>query len=72
MTVHGSDLRGFVFLIYGVGVTTVTAVSSWILGRKLHRRIRRALGKDVEDETELTSLDTWMKVEDREEQKEQR
>jgi hypothetical protein len=30
------------------------------------------LGKDVEDETELTSLDTWMKVEDREEQKEQR
>ena len=45
----------------------VSAISTWWLGVKLHRRIRRSLGRDVENESELTSLNTWMKVEDAEE-----
>jgi len=32
-------------------------------------RIRRVLGKNAENEIELTSLDTWMKVEDEEERR---
>jgi hypothetical protein len=33
----------------------------------MRRRARRTLGKKVENEVELTSLNTWMKVEDEEE-----
>jgi hypothetical protein len=33
----------------------------------MRRRTRRTLGKKVENEVELTSLNTWMKVEDEEE-----
>jgi hypothetical protein len=50
-------------------VILVTSVWAWILGLRMRRRIRRALGKNVENETELTSLSTWMKVEDEEERK---
>ena len=45
----------------------VTSLWAWILGVRMRRRIRRALGKNVENEAELTSLNTWMKVEDEEE-----
>jgi hypothetical protein len=45
----------------------ITAISTWILGLRMHRRIRRALGRDVKNEMELTSLKTWMNVEDTEE-----
>jgi hypothetical protein len=48
-------------------VGTVTAVSTWILGVRMRRRIKRALGKAVDNEVELTSLNTWMEVEDEEE-----
>jgi hypothetical protein len=48
-------------------IIIVTAISTWILGLRMRRRIKRALGKDVENEMELDSLSTWMKVEDVEE-----
>ena len=48
-------------------VILVTGLWAWILGIRMRRRIRRALGKNVENEAELTSLNTWMKVEDEEE-----
>jgi hypothetical protein len=47
----------------------VTSLWTWILGVRMRRRIRRALGKNVENEVELTSLNTWMKVEDEEERR---
>jgi len=62
-------MRLYVFLRLLIAVTflIVTTISSWILGVKLHRRIRREIGHDVDNEVELTSLNTWMKVEDTEE-----
>jgi len=42
-------------------------LSSWILGIRMRHRIKRALGINIENEAELTSLDTWIKVEDAEE-----
>ena len=45
----------------------VTSLWAWILGIRMRRRIRRALGRDVENESQLTSLNTWIKVEDEEE-----
>jgi hypothetical protein len=44
----------------------VTTVSAWITAIRMRRRIRRALGKDVTD-AELTSLSTWMNVDEAEE-----
>jgi hypothetical protein len=32
----------------------------------MRRRIKRALGKDVQSEAEMTSLNMWMKVKDAE------
>jgi hypothetical protein len=34
---------------------------------RMRRRIKKALGIEVENEIELTSLNTWMRVEDEEE-----
>jgi hypothetical protein len=50
-----------------LGVTLVAAVSLWILGIRMRRRITRALGIKVTNESELTSLSMWMKVQDAEE-----
>lgn len=58
--VHGNAIVGLVVIAF-------TAMSAWILGMRMRRRIRRALGINVENESELTSLNTWMKVEDAEE-----
>jgi hypothetical protein len=58
--VHGKAIVGLV-------VVASTAISAWILGIRMRRRIRHALGINVESESELTSLNTWMRVEDAEE-----
>ena len=63
MALSGSSLNGLIALI----VILVTSVSAWILGIRMRRRIKRALGREVNNEMELTSLNTWMKVEDEEE-----
>lgn len=56
-------------VLYTLTVILVVAISTWILGIRMRRRIKRALGTDVQNEMELTSLKTWMKVEDAEERK---
>jgi len=58
-----SSLAVLAILSAGLG----TAISAWILGVRMRYRIRRALGTSVQNEVELTSLNTWMKVEDTEE-----
>lgn len=45
----------------------VTVIATWILGVRMRRRIRKALGREVTNEMELTSLQTWMAVENAEE-----
>lgn len=54
-----------------VVITAVIAVTSGILGIRMRRRIRRALDTKVESELELTSLNTWMRVEEEEVRKKQ-
>jgi hypothetical protein len=65
ITIRGKSL---VLLI----VIAVTAVTSWILGVRMRRRIKKALGIDVKNEMELTSLKTWMDVESVEEKESRR
>ena len=40
-----------------------TSISSWIIGIQMRRKIRRDLGRKATEE-DLTSIDTWMKVEE--------
>ncbi len=60
---NGRRVNGIVALV----TIVVSNLSAWILGLRMRGRIGRALGKDVKSEMELTSLNTWMKVEDEEE-----
>jgi hypothetical protein len=53
--------------LIGLTIILVTAISTWILGVRMRRRIRKALGRSVNNEMELTSLNVWTKVEDEEE-----
>jgi hypothetical protein len=39
------------------------AVSAWITGIQMRRKIRRDLGRKATD-ADLTSIDTWMKVDE--------
>jgi hypothetical protein len=43
----------------------VTTTSAWIAGIRMRLRIRRDLGRKA-TETDLTSIDTWMKVDEAE------
>ena len=45
-----------VFLIY-------TAITAWIIGIEMRRKIRKDLGRKATD-LDLTSIDTWMKVDE--------
>ncbi len=47
-------------------VIVVTTVTAWIAAFRMRRRIKRALGSRA-TEVELTSISTWMKVEQAEE-----
>jgi len=57
------SIKGVVALV----VIAVTTITSWILGVRMRRRIKRTLGIKASNEMELTSLKTWMDVEDVEE-----
>jgi hypothetical protein len=46
---------------------TVTTIAAWITAFKMKRRMRRALGSEISD-TQLTSIATWMKVDEAEHQ----
>jgi hypothetical protein len=54
-------------ILIGLAVIVVATITSWILGVRMRRRIKRALGVEVKNEMELTSLKTWMAVESEEE-----
>lgn len=41
----------------------VSAITTWILGVRMRRRIKNILGVQVTNEMELTSLKTWLSVE---------
>lgn len=44
-------------------VIIFTSVSAWIIGMRMRRKIERDLGREATD-ADLTSIDTWMKVEE--------
>lgn len=43
-----------------------SSVSAWIIGVRMRRKIKRDLGREATD-ADLTSINTWMKVEEAEE-----
>jgi len=49
-------------------VIVYSSLSAWIIGIRMRHKIRRDLGRKPTDE-DLTSIDTWMKVEEVEETK---
>jgi hypothetical protein len=69
----GAHLR---VLLYGhpIFVTIVLiwvgilGLSSWVVANRMRRRIKKDIGKTT-DEGDLTSLETWMKVDEVEEKK---
>jgi hypothetical protein len=64
---HGSwnfrDTEGVVIII--------SVVSAWITGVRMRRKIRKDLGRKATD-ADLTSIDTWMKVDEVEEERNKR
>ncbi|PYV35645.1 MAG: hypothetical protein DMG22_01765 [Acidobacteria bacterium] len=54
-------------IVLGVGIT----ISAWIVTRRMRRRFKKALRRNASD-AELTSIKTWMKVEEEEEQEAKR
>ncbi len=61
------DFIGSIKAVVALVVIAVTAITSWILGVRMRRRIKRTLGIRPTNEMELTSLKTWMDVENAEE-----
>jgi hypothetical protein len=59
------SLIGFRLLIALI-IAGGTTISTWIIGIQMKRRIKKDLGRKA-TERDLTSFDTWMKVEEEEE-----
>jgi hypothetical protein len=53
-------------LIITLIIALVTIISAWIIGIQMRRRIRRDLGRKATG-GDLTSIETWMKVDEVEE-----
>ena len=49
-------------------IAIITIVSAWITGIRMKRKIRKDLGRKATEE-DLTSIDTWMKVDEVEQRK---
>lgn len=49
-------------------IALITIVSSWIIGFRMRRRIKKDLGRRA-NQRDLTSMETWMKVDEIEEKK---
>lgn len=49
-------------------IIIITVISCWITGVRMRRRIRKDLGK-APKESDLCSIETWMKVDEVEERK---
>ena len=61
------DAIGSIKTLIALIVIAVTTITSWILGVRMRRRIKSTLGIEAKNEMELTSLKTWMDVENAEE-----
>ena len=61
------SIIGTIKTVVALVMIAVTAITSWILGLRMRRRIKRTLGVEVRNEMELTSLKTWMNVQNVEE-----
>jgi hypothetical protein len=57
---HKADAEGIIILI--------TVISCWITGVRMRRRIKKDLGR-APKESDLCSIETWMKVDEVEERK---
>jgi hypothetical protein len=47
-----------------------SVISAWVVGLQMRRKIRKDLGRKA-TEADLSSIETWMKVDEVEERKEQ-
>lgn len=56
-------------LLIALIIAGVMAISTWIVGVQMKRKIRKDLGRKATD-ADLSSIDTWMKVDEVEEKKE--
>jgi hypothetical protein len=56
------------YYTYLLGLALFTTIASWIIGIRMRRRIKRDLGRETK-EADLSSIDTWMKVDEVEEKK---
>ena len=61
------DLVGSIKTLIALIVIAVTMITSWRLGVRMRDRIKKTLGIQVTNEMELTSLKTWIDVENAEE-----
>lgn len=52
------DAIGSIKALYVLIVIGVTALTSWVLGVRMRRRLKRTLGIDAKNEMGLTSLKT--------------
>jgi|ERR1700683_2244963 hypothetical protein len=52
-----------------IGSTIVQTIWAWIEGIRMRRKIKRDLGRNA-TQADLTSIDTWMKVDEVEQRKE--
>jgi hypothetical protein len=57
-----------IYNTYLLGLALFTIIASWINGIRMRRRIKRDLGREAK-EADLSSIDTWMKVDEVEEKK---
>jgi len=53
-------------LIILIIVVAFSVISTWVVGIQMRRKIKKDLGRKATD-SDLTSIDTWMKVEEVEE-----
>ena len=61
------DTLGSIRTLIALIVIAVTTITSWMLGVRMRRRIKKTIGIQVTNEMELTSLKNWMDVENIEE-----
>ncbi len=64
---EGILIRNAPIIIYGLVMLVVAVITSAALRKRLRERARLALGREIED-PEMTSINTWMEVEGREEE----
>ena len=64
MTASHQNLKILFFILFMIG----SAISAWITALRMKRKIRKTLGREASD-TDLTSLNTWMQVEEKEKRK---